>query len=164
MAFRFSPKRLTASMQYELLRAARLEGGTGKIRLGKLVWEFLAQPSPIGREYRVKITYANRTSPKVYVCSPDLHELAEGRKIPHLYSLQPPRLCLYFPHSGEWDSSMPIADSIVRWTFLWLYFFEDWLATDVWKGGGRHPIRTSRGRCRNSNDDIYSESIWHSKF
>lgn len=139
MAFRFESRRLTASMQYELLRAAGLEGGTGKIKHGSFVWEFLAQPTPISRVYKVKIRYLNRTSPKVYVVSPNLHELAEGRKIPHLYSQHPPKLCLYLPNSGEWDSSMAIADSIVRWTFLWLYYFEDWLATNVWKGGGVHP-------------------------
>ena len=150
MAFKFASRHLPVSIQYELLRAAGLEGGKGKINHGGFIWEFLAQPSPIGRTYRVRITYSSGTRPKVYVVSPDLNELAEGRKIPHLYSQYPPHLCLYLPNSGEWDASKAIADCIVRWAYLWLYYFEDWLATDVWKGGGLHPkdLPTSRWRRR----------------
>ncbi|MEZ5659385.1 MAG: hypothetical protein R3E83_12920 [Burkholderiaceae bacterium] len=32
-----------------------------------------------------------------------------------------------------------IADTIVPWTYEWLFYFEEWLVSDEWKGGGRHP-------------------------
>lgn len=44
---------------------------------------------------------------------------------------------------------------IVPWTSLWLYFFEDWLATDEWKGGGKHPAEDEpirHGRYREEFD------------
>ena len=32
-----------------------------------------------------------------------------------------------------------IDQTIIPWTYTWLFYFEDWLSTDDWKGGGRHP-------------------------
>jgi hypothetical protein len=34
---------------------------------------------------------------------------------------------------------MYIADTIVPWAALWLVFYEYWLATGLWLGGGEHP-------------------------
>ena len=34
---------------------------------------------------------------------------------------------------------MWIADTILPWTSLWLYFYELWHATGQWLGGGEHP-------------------------
>ena len=34
---------------------------------------------------------------------------------------------------------MRLVDTIVPWSILWLFYFEDWLETDEWKGGGMHP-------------------------
>jgi hypothetical protein len=34
---------------------------------------------------------------------------------------------------------MFIDKTIVPWCYLWLFYFEDWLATGEWKGGGIHP-------------------------
>ena len=65
--------------------------------------------------------------------------LAGGRRIPHLYQQKPPRLCLYLPRTYEWQSWMRLDQTIVPWTALWLFYFEEWLASDDWKGGGMHP-------------------------
>ena len=40
---------------------------------------------------------------------------------------------------------MSISGTIVPWTILWLFYFEEWLMSDEWKGGGVHP-RVSHGR------------------
>ncbi|WP_297494684.1 hypothetical protein [Acidocella sp.] len=80
--------------------------------------------------------------PTVFVEQPDLVALAEGRKIPHVYSEAPLKLCLYLPGSGEWHCGLLIANTIVPWAALWLYFFEEWLISDEWKGGGQHPMDT----------------------
>jgi hypothetical protein len=29
--------------------------------------------------------------------------------------------------------------TIVPWAVLWLYFFEEWLRSGEWLGGGEHP-------------------------
>jgi hypothetical protein len=32
-----------------------------------------------------------------------------------------------------------VADYIIPWISCWLYFYEVWLATGTWIGGGTHP-------------------------
>ena len=39
----------------------------------------------------------------------------------------------------EWQSWMRLDQTVVPWTTLWLFYFEEWLASDDWKGGGMHP-------------------------
>ena len=34
---------------------------------------------------------------------------------------------------------MRLFDTLIPWTAEWLWYFEDWLATGVWSGGGEHP-------------------------
>ena len=109
------------------------------MRRGELVWDMRLRPSPFGRLYDVRIRYRNGDSPDVFVPVPDLNALAQGRYLPHVYSANPVRLCLYDPQSDQWSPSAPIADTIVPWIYLWLYYFEEWLVSDEWKGGGRHP-------------------------
>ena len=71
---------------------------------------------------------------------PDLLELSGGLELPHVYEQKPPQLCLYLPSAGEWSPSMLIVDTIIPWSILWLFYFEDWLSTGEW-GGRRHPSR-----------------------
>lgn len=71
--------------------------------------------------------------------SPNLRDLAPGRALPHVYSQRPVRLCLHFPKYDEWTFDKSIAETLVPWTYLWLFYFENWLATDQWQGGGKHP-------------------------
>jgi hypothetical protein len=92
----------------------------------------------LSREYAVQITFKRDDVPKVFIRNPDLELLAEGRLLPHVYRY-PTRLCLYLPKSDEWVGSMRIDQSFAPWTATWLYYFEEWLASDDWKGGGEHP-------------------------
>ncbi len=34
---------------------------------------------------------------------------------------------------------MLISETIVGWAALWLFYFEEWLVSNVWAGGGEHP-------------------------
>lgn len=34
---------------------------------------------------------------------------------------------------------MRLDQTIVPWTALWLYYFEQWLVSGDWHGGGQHP-------------------------
>ena len=79
--------------------------------------------------------------PNVWVQEPDLLKLSGGVRLPHVYDQKPARLCLYFPRTGEWSPSFPIADTVIPWSVLWLLYFEDWLSTGEWAGGGVHPRR-----------------------
>jgi hypothetical protein len=99
----------------------------------------MAQPTPLSRQYGIRIAYQLDSLPRIVVDSPNLRELADGRRIPHVYEQDPARLCLYQPKRGEWTSRMLIDQTFVPWTALWLFYFEDWLTTNEWRGGGEHP-------------------------
>ena len=107
-----------------------------------LLWEGSIAASAFGRRYRIRIEYQWRGVPKIFVVEPDLHAIADAvipsRNIPHLHTQVPVRLCVYLPGSGEWHSSKAIAATLVPWSVIWFGFFEDWVFTDVWSGGGIH--------------------------
>jgi len=102
-------KPLTKAQQFVNLRGNPISRGEGELRAGRLTWRYTATPSPL------------------------------GRRIPHLYQQKPPRLCLYLPRTYEWQSWMRLDQTVVPWTALWLFYFEEWLVSDKWKGGGMHP-------------------------
>lgn len=131
-------RELSLANQLLFLRKSRICPGSGALKRGRLLWRFEARPSPLSRTYRVRLEYKQGESPDVFVEDPDLELLAEGRALPHVYR-NPLRLCLYLPDAGQWDASMRIDTTIIPWTYTWLYYFEDWLAFDEWKGGGKHP-------------------------
>jgi hypothetical protein len=56
----------------------------------------------------------------------------------HVYH-KPLRLCLTLPKAREWTGAMRIDQTFVPWATTWLYYFEEWLVSDEWKGGGEHP-------------------------
>jgi len=130
---------LTAAQQFHALQRSPICQGDGQLHAGQLVWNFTAQPTPVSREYALRISYRQGATPKIWIISPDLHQFTDGRKIPHLYEQNPPRLCLYYVKTDEWTPTMLIASTIVPWAILWLYYFEEWLFSDEWKGGGIHP-------------------------
>jgi hypothetical protein len=130
---------LTPAQQFVNLKSNPICQGRGSLRRGKLVWDFQAQPTPLSRLYDVRLEYAADVLPSTIVLAPDLDALAGGKKLPHVYAQKPPRLCLYLPRAGEWGPHMRLDTTIVPWATLWLYYFEDWLFTGEWKGGGVHP-------------------------
>jgi hypothetical protein len=107
------------------------------VRRERVLWTGTLQPSPLSDTYRVRIEYGPRTPPKVWVLSPALTGRPEQPTIPHTYP--GPRPCLYLPDSGEWSREQFVAETIVPWTVLWLYFYEVWHVTGQWLGGGVHP-------------------------
>jgi hypothetical protein len=130
---------LTAAQQYVNLRGNPISRGTGQLRPGQFAWRYVATPSPMSRDYEVRIDFKQGNAPRIFVEAPNLHGLSGGRRIPHLYDQKPPRLCLYLPRTFEWQSWMRLDQTIVPWTTLWLFYFEEWLASGDWKGGGMHP-------------------------
>lgn len=129
---------LSPAQQFLFLCANPLCAGKGQLRATGLVWDYSARPSPLSREYSMRITFEREKAPRVFVLDPDLSALAGGRPLPHVYR-DPLRLCLTLPGTREWTGTMRIDQTFVPWATLWLYYFEDWLITDEWKGGGEHP-------------------------
>ena len=105
-----------------------------KARLGKDRLSFIGNIAPFGcaDTYRVHIDYRMRSRPSVWVLTPPLHSIGDGIAIPHTFS--DGSLCLHIP--GQWQSDMTIAEYIVPWIAEWLFYYEVWLATGEWIGGG----------------------------
>lgn len=135
---RYSPPPVSLAIQLANLRG-RYPLGTGNVRIGRLTWSYHAQPTPVSRSYLLRLDYSLRGVPEIFVVDPNLLDLADGRKIPHLYDQGRARLCLYLPNAGEWNHQRLLADTLVPWSVLWLLYFEEWLASGDWKGGGVHP-------------------------
>lgn len=140
---------LTLAQQYVNLRGNPVSAGSGTLRGARLTWRHEASPSPLSRVYGVRIEVDQQLSPEVFVETPALSVLAGGRKLPHVYQQLPPRLCLFLPGTSEFRPWMRIDQTIVPWIVLWLFYFEEWLGSDEWKGGGEHPDESEdrrRGR------------------
>ena len=144
---------LTAAQQFLNLRVNPISSGSGTLRAGHLTWRCAVTPTPVSRSYDLRIDYRQGHTPRAFVEAPNLVALAEGRRLPHVYDQQPTRLCLYLPGTGEWTPALRLDQTVVPWAALWLYFFEDWLVSGEWKGGGRHPDPDPRtARKRNSRN------------
>lgn len=129
---------LSLAQQLLFLRSNPIAGGTGSIKRRKLTWSTTIQPTALSRTYKARISLREGETPDVYIDDPQLREMAKGRLIPHVYT-KPLRLCLYLPGTDEWAAHKRIDQTIIPWTYLWLLYFEEWLASDEWKGGGKHP-------------------------
>lgn len=135
---RFRRERISTAHQFLHLRTNPICCGSGSLRRERLIWRFQAAPTSFSRKYSLRVDYQQHDVPRVFVEEPDLHVLADGRRLPHVYQQRLPRLCLYLPGTGEWTPAMRLDHTIVPWAFLWLFYFEEWLVTDEWKGGGVH--------------------------
>jgi len=136
---------LSLAQQLLFLRSNPIVGGTGGIKRRKLTWATIIQPTALSRTYTARISLCEGKTPDVYIDDPQLSDLAQGRLIPHVYT-EPLRLCLYLPGTEEWGAHKRIDQTIIPWTYLWLLYFEEWLASDDWKGGGQHPCDEEKPR------------------
>lgn len=102
-----------------------------------VTWIGIIQPAQLSNDYTIKITHQLHQAPDVYVLKPQLTNGREDQSIPHTYPGN--RLCLYHPKKREWSQQMHIAETIVPWTSLWLFYYEIWRATGDWLGDGEHP-------------------------
>jgi len=137
---RFSdPKPLTAAQQFLLLTKNPLSAGDGELGSGHFNWHYKSSPTPLSRIYDARLEFAVNRSPRVFLDNPDLLMLSSGKELPHVYDQKPTRLCLYLPRTYEWQPWMRLDQTIIPWTSLWLFYFEDWLIDGEWRGGGEHP-------------------------
>jgi hypothetical protein len=118
--------------------------------------------APIDREHTLRVrcsvpyvienVTAHDVQPRVQVIGPRLerHDDYEQGPIPHVYACDSepelPYLCLFSPSLSEWSTDDLVAHTTIFWAAQWLYFYEFWLLTKKWKGGGRHLPRTSGGK------------------
>ena len=136
--FMVRSKCFTAMEQISALKSIyRFEKSDWRIRHNGFTWIFNVRPTELSDEYILKVDYNETHFPKVYVLSPKPLPLANGAsKLPHTYDTRKQRLCLFHPRNGEWNSSMLIANTIIHWAIEWLYYYENWVYTGKWFGGG----------------------------
>ena len=96
------------------------------------------RPSARSCSYEFVLKYDLSGIPNIRITAPKLKLNAKGEKIPHLYSTGD--LCLYRPIYNEFKTTDFLADTIIPWTSLWLYYYELWHITGDWLGGGEHPF------------------------
>lgn len=132
----YKKKNLSVSLQAYGLRS-KYPDSQCYVHRNHLDWTGIIIPTPLSRSYTVKIFYKQGYNPKTYVKEPQL-EVPPDKKLPHVYSQSEQRLCLYYPSRNQWNASMHIAHTIVPWASEWLLFYELWLATGEWLGGGIH--------------------------
>jgi hypothetical protein len=138
---------LTPAQQYLFLQRNPICAGKGMLNAAGLRWEYYTRPTVISREFLVGIDFKRGGIPGVFVKEPDLVVVAEGRDLPHVYR-DPLNLCLYLPNANEWIGSMRIDQTFVPWAATWLFYFEEWLASNEWKGGGEHLVMNEDGSSR----------------
>lgn len=106
----------------------------------KLIWKSRIRPTPLSREYSVEVQYSMIDIPQVYIYGDELKKL-DNSNFPHNYGIDASKkrvkICLY--RYNEFSSDMLLSATIIPWTIEWLFFYEIWLATGIWQGGGEHP-------------------------
>jgi hypothetical protein len=110
------------------------------VHYNTLHWQGNLQPSPLSKSYEVEMIYQISFPPKIYVIGNNLKKLDDPH-FPHKYQVfkeeNKARICLDRYH--VFNKSKYLTLTIIPWTIEWLYFYEIWLATGEWCGGGEHP-------------------------
>lgn len=95
------------------------------------------KPTEDSQSYKLRISArVERIGVNIYPVKPSIGREYAGKKIPHMYP--DGSLCLYYPEYDEWNYSDSWADTLIPWISLWLYYFELWVMTGEWLGGGIH--------------------------
>ena len=105
--------------------------------------QIVVRPTPLSVEYTLKVVFEpdQKIPFSVYVVNPKPLKLAAGAtRLEHVYGdYQDQNLCLYRPRKNQWDGSMLLSETAIPWAVEWLYFYEIWVCTGKWLGGGEHP-------------------------
>lgn len=129
-------RRLSIAQQWASIRSAVPSAARQEMNGNRLRCEFRLRPAALSCEYSVTMDYTLGKRPDVRVTSPDLRT-RDGERAPHLF--EDDSLCLFRFRYRDWSPKESIGRTILPWASLWLYFYEIWLVTGTWHGGGEHP-------------------------
>lgn len=135
----------TIAQMYIQLKICKLSrNGYGNLNKDSFYWVFDAQPTPLSKKYRILIIFHKDIyAPRAYIVSNDITKLSQA---PHLYDSKKIQLCLYYPDGKEWTKNDPLCNTIIAWIYLWLYYYEEWQYSGIWKGGGTHPSQKDESK------------------
>jgi hypothetical protein len=139
METRYYPKPHRVTLDQQIYRMSCQHPGfkiKAYLRQRAVTWVGRIRPTPMSDEYTIAIELTVGYRPKVRILEPVLRIRDGASCLPHYYT-ESGTLCLHEAH--EWSSLLNVADCIVPWASLWLYFYEVWFITGSWEGGGTHP-------------------------
>jgi hypothetical protein len=115
----------------------------------RLIW---SKKDAYGAEFQIRngaytllVEHTYRYPPRIFIVSPNIN-MSNSIEI-HTYGLffkgtykrDLPQICVTLPQANEWDDFMSFRETIVPWSIEWTEFYELWLLTGEWFGGGVHP-------------------------
>jgi hypothetical protein len=112
-------------------------GSDGTAKHGHLRWRGKFQPTSASAVYTVEIQHTVGHRPVIRVIDPPL-EGRPGEALPHVFPGD--LLCVY--RGDQWTADKSLA-LILPWISEWLLYYELWLTTGKWYGGG-HEVRTAK--------------------
>jgi hypothetical protein len=101
----------------------------------RLIWRQTVKSSPLGGRYLIEVRWLGVGKAHVLVVSPRISH-PEGKRIPHTYPDIDGLVCMCLHLSEEWSGRQSIASTVIYWAIEWLYYYELWVATGEWHGGG----------------------------
>lgn len=105
-----------------------------------LVWQGCLCPSPLSNTYPVTLNYSLGSRPKICVSSSNIKKISDP-DFPHVFhkdeKTNTVEICLAY--GDDFNGGMLLSDTYIPWAIEWLYYYEIWLATGTWNGGGLHP-------------------------
>ncbi|WP_219414781.1 hypothetical protein [Pseudonocardia nigra] len=122
---------LNLGLQLAAIRHA-FPAAIGHVQRGKLICTVPLQPTAASRTYTVRLSHRHGKRPQVEVIGPQLELHPEADRVPHVYPGD--HLCLYY--GREWNDSLLLAHTVLPWASEWLLYYELWIATGTWHGGG----------------------------
>lgn len=139
----YTPKKNIRLFDQMMTLRATYPSASCELHNGTLFWFGKVMPTPLSREYNVALTYNGLQAPKVWVIGEELQK-TDDPNFPHKYEVDSQnkmvQICLY--RYREFTREKFLANTIIPWTVEWLFFYEIWLATGTWCGGGEHPVST----------------------
>ena len=129
------------------LSLSKIPNCTFKCKCNRIIAELPIRYENDNYKYKLKIKIDSSGYYKCYIISPQIS--FENGIPPHIYLFDSKldeenkvfkelRLCLHLPGCGEYSVASPIMETIVSWAIKWTEFYELWLLTGVWYGGGKH--------------------------
>jgi len=101
------------------------------IRQNQLICEGFIKPTEFSIDYKIRIVYDGRTSPKVYVLNPTI----EYNDDIHMFSSDK-SLCLYHSEIDNfyWKKKKHhLYDTIIPWSIEWFVYYEIYLISGKWE-------------------------------
>lgn len=137
---------LTSQQQKGILIKDYPNGVFKNNSFNKWEWIYQLQPTEGSPFYSFKLVYDD-IRPRIYIL--DSLERADGHlELPHVWNDKKQEICLYYPIYKEWTRYKKIS-IFVPWVSEWLYYYELWLVTGIWYGGGIH----DNGNCMVKKDN-----------